>query len=73
MQKRSFGITKDGKEVVHNKFGSNMLPGILSLLISNCKLDGTIKGDALIVEVDERYTKQIRIMIKGQKLFLLAF
>ena len=57
-------LTKDGKEVVHNKFGSNMLPGILSLLISNCKLDGTIKGDALVVEVDERYTKKVFDIVK---------
>ena len=52
-------LRKEGKKVVHNKFGSNMLPGILSLLITNSKLDGTIKGDVLVVEVDERYTKAV--------------
>lgn len=57
-------LRKEGKKVVHNKFGSNMLPGILSLLISNSKLDGTIKGDVLVVEVDERYTKVVFDIIK---------
>ena len=59
-------LRKEGKKVVHNKFGSNMLPGILSLLISNSKLDGTIKGDVLVVEVDERYTKVVFDIIKPQ-------
>lgn len=57
-------LRKDGKKVVHNKFGSNMLPGILSLLINNCKLNGKIKGDALVVEVDERYTKEVFDMVR---------
>ncbi len=54
----------DGLKVVHNKFGSNMLPGVLSLLINNSKLTGNVIGDALVVEVDERYTKIIFDMIK---------
>lgn len=57
-------LRKDGNVVVHNKFGSNMLPGILSLLVNNCRLDGTIKGDALVVEVDERYTKIVFDIVK---------
>ena len=57
-------LRKSGKKVVHNKFGSNMLPGILTLLITNCKLNGQIKGDALVVEVDERYTKEVFDMVK---------
>jgi len=57
-------LRNDGKKVIHNKFGSNMLPGILSLLISNSKLDGTLVGDALVVEVDERYTKKVFDIVK---------
>ena len=57
-------LRKDGKKVVHNKFGSNMLPGILSLLITNSDLSFKIKGDALVVEVDERYTKIIFDIVK---------
>lgn len=59
-------LRKDGKKVVHNKFGSNMLPGILSLLIDNSNLSGNIIGDALVVEVDERYTKAVFDMVKPQ-------
>ena len=57
-------LEKDGIKVINNKEGSNMLPGILSLLIGNSKLDGTINGDALVVEVDERYTKSVFDMVK---------
>lgn len=57
-------LRKDGKKVVHNKFGSNMIPGILSLLIESSKLDGTIEADALVVEVDERYTKHVFDIVK---------
>ena len=52
-------LEKDNKKVIYNKYGSNMLPGILSLLISNCSLNGKIKTDAVVMEVDERYTKVI--------------
>lgn len=57
-------LRKDGMNVVHNKFGSNMLPGILSLLITNCDLNGKINGDALVVEVDERYAKSVFNIVK---------
>ena len=57
-------LRKSGMTVVHNKFGSNMIPGVLSLLISNCRLNGNIKGDALVVEVDERYTKKVFDIVK---------
>ena len=59
-------LRKENMKVVHNKFGSNMLPGILSLLIANCNLNGKIKGDALVVEVDERYTKVVFDIVKPQ-------
>ena len=55
----SDALRKDNKNVVHNKFGSNMTSGIVTLLIENCDLSGNIKGDALVVEVDERYTETI--------------
>lgn len=57
-------LEHSGKTVVYNKSGSNMLQGILSLLIDNCDLKGNVKADALVVEVDERYTKKVFEMIK---------
>lgn len=52
-------LTMSGKVVIHNRFGSNMTPGITTLLIENSKLDGSIKADAVVIEVDERYTETI--------------
>jgi UDP-N-acetylmuramyl pentapeptide synthase len=57
-------LRSDGLLVAYNKFGSNMLPGILSLLINNSDLSGNIKADALVLEVDERYTKKVFDMTK---------
>lgn len=59
-------LESTNKKVVYNKSGSNMLPGIISLLLENCDLKGNIKADALVVEVDERYTKSVFEMIKPQ-------
>ena len=59
-------LESTGKKVVYNKSGSNMLQGILSLLIDNCDLKGNVKADALVVEVDERYTKKVFEMIKPE-------
>lgn len=57
-------LRKSGMKVVHNEFGSNMLPGILTLLINSSDLKGNIKSDALVVEVDERYTKVVFDIVK---------
>ncbi len=59
-------LRKSGLTVSHNKFGSNMLPGILSLLISSSDLSGNIKTDALVLEVDERYTKKVFALTKPE-------
>ncbi len=54
----------DNKKVIYNKTGSNMLPGILSLLIEESNLKGKVDADALILEVDERYTKKVFDIVK---------
>ncbi|MEG0026343.1 MAG: MurT ligase domain-containing protein [Bacilli bacterium] len=48
-----------GLKVGYNPKGSNLLYGILSSLIDSSKLNGKSKVDALIMEVDERYVKNI--------------
>lgn len=50
---------KAGYKVGHNLKGSNLLQGVLSVLIDNSKLNGKIKTDVLVLEVDERYIKQV--------------
>lgn len=57
-------LEDDNKKVVHNKSGSNMIAGVLTLLIDNSDLKGNVKGDVLVLEVDERYTKPIFDLVK---------
>ncbi len=52
-------LEEQGKIVLNNSTGANITPGILTMLISSSKLNGKLKGDALVLEIDERYTKQI--------------
>ena len=52
-------LEKNNKKVIYNKSGGNLLPGILSVLIEKSDLNGNIKADALVMEVDERYTKAV--------------
>lgn len=47
------------KSVAYNDFGSNLRLGITSMLIINSKLSGKIKKDFLVVEIDERYVKEM--------------
>lgn len=39
--------------------GSNLLPGVVTTIIESVKINGKTKKDALIIEVDERYVKQV--------------
>lgn len=57
-------LRKNGYKVGHNKTGSNMVPGIVSTLIESSRLNGDTKVDALVLEVDERYTKIIFEAVK---------
>ena len=55
-----------GFKVVHNVSGSNMLNGIISLLVRSSTIGGRIKGDALVFEVDERSCKHVFPFIRPQ-------
>ena len=48
---------KQGKSVVFNDKGSNLVTGILTTLLASCNLKGELKQDILVTEIDERYTK----------------
>lgn len=48
---------KQGKTVVFNDKGSNLVTGILTTLLASCNLKGELKQDILVTEIDERYTK----------------
>ena len=48
---------KMGYKVVHNASGANLTAGITTMLLENCNLFGKVKGDVLVYEMDERYSK----------------
>ncbi|MCM1165892.1 MAG: MurT ligase domain-containing protein [Lachnospiraceae bacterium] len=50
-------LRKQGRRVVSNKEGSNLDSGIAAVILYNCTLGGRFKGDALVLETDERYAK----------------
>lgn len=52
-------LRKNGYKVAHNIEGSNLISGVVTLIIKNCSLIGKTKCDAMVLEVDERYSKQV--------------
>ena len=60
----SQALSKNGYKVAHNRSGNNLTYGLITLLIKEAKLNGKIKGDAIVFETDERYTKQIAKYLK---------
>ncbi len=52
-------LETQGYQVAHNKAGSNLTPGILTLLLKYSTLFGKLKCDVLVYEIDERYTKYV--------------
>ena len=57
-------LTASGKDVVYNKEGSNQIEGVATLLICNSNLRGKVRGDAVILESDERYARHTFKYIK---------
>lgn len=57
-------LEKNNKTVAHNRGGNNLTPGLVTLLIKHCKLNGVIDKDVLVFEVDERYTKEVIKVLK---------
>lgn len=52
-------LRKNGYKVAHNIEGANLLSGVVTLIIKNCSLSGKTKSDVMVLEVDERYSKQV--------------
>ncbi len=50
---------KNGSKVVSNKFGANMLTGIISSVIENCSLLGNLNAEVCVFECDEAYLEKI--------------
>ena len=67
-------IRNSGKTVVNNSKGSNMAPGLVTALASDCTLGGKVNSDVAVLEVDERssqfiYTKFVPDYILCTNLF----
>lgn len=67
-------IRNSGKTVVNNSKGSNMAPGLVTALASDCNLSGKVKSNVAVLEVDERssqfiYTKFVPDYILCTNLF----
>lgn len=52
-------ISQSGKKVTSNTKGSNLINGVTSAIIKSSKLNGKSKVDALVIEIDERYVKEV--------------
>lgn len=50
-------LQKEGKSVIWNKEGSNQIAGVTTVILNNSTLGGRVKGDVLLLESDERYSK----------------
>ena len=50
-------LTAAGKRVIYNKEGSNQIEGVTTLLLTNASMGGTVRGDVLLLESDERWAK----------------
>ena len=54
-------LRKNGFSVINNSFGSNMLGGITTSLLTNCTFGGRVKADYSVLEIDERW---LRFLVK---------
>ncbi|MBI5044314.1 MAG: Mur ligase family protein [Candidatus Levybacteria bacterium] len=57
-------LTADGKKIIHNSSGANLLNGIASILLQNSTFFGKIDADVALFEIDENIfpliTKSLR-------------
>ena len=60
----SHALESNGLSVSRNHEGSNQTEGAATLLLRISSLNGTINCDAVILECDERYAKQIFSLVK---------
>lgn len=52
-------LTESGLSVAYNKAGSNVINGIATLILDNASINGSYNKDVLLMELDERYMKEI--------------
>jgi len=52
-------LKSDGKKVAWNHEGSNQTEGVATLLLRSASFSGKVRSDAVVMECDERYAKNI--------------
>lgn len=52
-------LRQSGLSVIYNESGSNGILGAMTLILNNCNWRGKFKYDVLLLECDERHTKEI--------------
>ncbi len=57
-------LRADGRTVLHNRGGSNLMRGLLSTMIQACNLGGRVKADTAVFEVDENAFPAIVAAVK---------
>lgn len=57
-------LIDNGYKVTKNSGGSNLINAFATMVINDCSLNGNIKTDAIVYEVDERFLKVITKYLK---------
>ena len=63
-------LTANGKKVVSNLEGANLLPGIITSFIKAASLSGKISTDYFVFEVDERYLRIIHNQLPAKNILI---
>ena len=66
-------LTADGRRVVSNRTGSNIVPGCTTNVINSLKWTGKCRVDATVFEVDERASRLILPYLKPDYLVVTNF
>lgn len=63
-------LTRDGKTVCSNRYGSNLAAGLATALVSACGPFGRSRADAAVLEIDERSAPRVFPAIVPQLLVI---
>lgn len=64
-------LESDGKKVLHNESGANLINGIASTLLLNASLGGKIEADYAVFEVDENALPKVLKQVSPDYILLL--
>jgi len=64
-------LEKDGKKVIINKSGANLVNGVVSALLTECDFFGKLKADYAVFEVDENLLPEVLKSVKFLKLKMI--